>query len=101
MKRCVDAPLHYLNWLCEIFPNEESPQDRVSLDDVTPRAFERGNIQLPTECVGYLFHVHARSRIGQAVKEHSLLHWRERIEVFDFAHFSISSSCHENAQRSF
>jgi hypothetical protein len=60
--------------LVEPFPAERRPQDGMSVRDPLPGSRERFIVELFVEEPDNLLDIHTRRRIGEEVKEHSLLH---------------------------
>src|SRR5689334_18566109 len=79
----LHSALHYLQRLCHALPGYPCAQNRMPVDYLLPRRFESANIQIPFQLTTQLRHIDAGVRLAQAVKEHSLLYRRERVDVFD------------------
>src|SRR6185369_10627767 len=75
--------LDHLQRLGHALPGDPGTQNRVPVDDRSPRPLESINIQIPIQLTAQLRHIDAGVRLTQAMKEHPLLHGRERIDVFD------------------
>ena len=67
----------------ELFPVECRAQNRVSIDDRLPGLLQRRNVELPLKPTTHLLAIDARLGAVERVEEHALLHWRERVEVFE------------------
>ena len=75
--------LHHLQQLIEPFPREGRAQDRVPLDHPLPRVPERFHIEVAMQGTRRLREIHAGLGRVQRVKQHTLLHRRQRIDGFD------------------
>ncbi|MNG20027.1 hypothetical protein D3C84_1042510 [compost metagenome] len=83
----------HLQWQCDLtgnrlmryvqaLPVEAAAQDVVTLDRGLPGAGEALAVQA-TDVQAQLTDVGADLRLVQGVKEHALLHWRQRVQVLE------------------
>ncbi len=81
LERKPDLLADDLQRLGQASPREGRAEDGVALHEHLPRRAERTEVERPAQAARELLHVHVRRRRGDAVKEHPLLHGRERISV--------------------
>jgi len=79
----IDLAAHDLDGFLQPLPGERGAQDGMALHHALPGALERGDVQPAAQGSIELLHVDAGLRREQAVKEHALLHRRERVKAFD------------------
>jgi len=86
--------MHSLQQLFHALPDERRAQDIVTIHHTLPGTLKGRHIQGTPQGAGRLFHIHASLRRDQRVKQHPLLHRRERIDGLDVlsAHFILHLS---------
>ena len=57
----------------------------MTINDVLPGALECRNVQTPAQNKAYLLNIDARLGDVQAMKEHTLLHRGQRVDIFNLA----------------
>src|SRR5207245_3038673 len=76
-------PIHHLNGLVEVLPNESSAQDRMPIHHLLPGLLERRGVQIAAQGPDNLHQIHTGLRSVQRMIEDALLHRRERVDVFN------------------
>src|ERR1700677_2044530 len=76
----INLAANDLQWLIQVFPDEGSSQYGVSIDDPPPSALKCAYVQ-PRSLAKALSNIDIGTKCVQAVEEHALLQWRERIHL--------------------
>ncbi len=81
LHRQGDVTVHHLEGARQIGPREGGPQHRVTVDHPLPGLGERLLREIAVQSAAHLRHVEPRSRRGEGLEQHALLHRRQWIEV--------------------
>ncbi len=65
--------------LAPVFEMERCSQHRVAVDDALPSGLEARQVDRFVQRADHLLHIDAGTRIAQAVHQHALLSWRQRV----------------------
>ena len=81
--RCVHSFVHRLQRTLLVLPHERGPEHGMSVEYHIPRAHERVIIQVTLQEIPVLHQVNPGAGIHERMKQHPLLHRRERIDRVD------------------
>ncbi len=91
LKMKEDLTMHYLLRSVPILPPKAGPKNSVALDRALPGALEGRRVNSLPQNTEDLFDVHPRLAGRQMVKQHPLLHRRERVRICNSLQFHLAT----------